>query len=282
MLNFKIRTMKRSNVILAASLLVFATFFAACEKSDETDPIVSITQDDDQATDLYDDVQNEADEITAISGSSKSSADFAMLSGTGTRTIETTFSGDTTIKTITFVDFVNSNSQNGHVKRGVIIIKVLGGPLQEKFERTITFQNFYIDDIKIEGKKQVIKTAEHQYSVTLIAGRLTFPDGTTYTREFTRTRTWVDGYDTPANIWDDTYTIEGTATGINRKGYTYTHTITNPLIVKNTCRWIVEGTIEMVINNQIAILDYGMGDCDNIATITKNGKTYEFRLRGKR
>ncbi len=274
--------MKRTNVIFAASLLVFATIFASCEKTEETNPLVETSMDDDQVTALYDDVLNETDELTTTSQPSKSSAEYAMMTGSGSRTHETTFSGDTMIKTITYVNFINGNSQNGHVKNGVIIVKILGGPLQEQFERTITFQNFFIDDIKIEGKKRIIKTAEHQYSIMLMAGKTTFPDGTTYTRECTRTRTWTEGYNTPANIWDDTYTIEGNATGTNRKGNTYTHTITNPLVIENACRWIVQGTIELTTNGQTATLDYGMGDCDNIATITINGKTTEIRIRTKR
>lgn len=274
--------MKRTNLIFAATLLVFTTFFAACEKTDSTDPMVETSQEDDQVAALYDDVTNEVDDVTMSSTPAKSSGSFELTSGSGTRTVETTYSGDTTIRTITFVNFINGNSMNGHVKNGVIVVKIVGGRLDAKFERTITFQNFTIDDIKIEGKKQIVKTSDYVYSVVLTGGKVTFSDGTTYTREFTHTRTWAEGYDTPTNIWDDIFTVEGTATGVNRKGYTYTHTIVNALVIKNTCRWITEGTIDLTVNDNTATLDYGDGTCDNIGTITINGKTYEVRLRGKR
>lgn len=274
--------MKRTNLIFAAILLVFASFFAACEKTETTDPMVDSSQEDDQVAALYDDVLNEVDDITLGSTAAKSSAEFEMATGSGTRTVVKSFSADTTILTITFANFINGNSENGHVKNGVIIVKVVGGPLQAKFERTATLQNFTIDGIKIEGKKSIVKTAEHKYTVTLTGGKTTFTDGTTYTREFTRTRTWVEGYNTPAIIWDDVFTIEGTATGTNRKGNTYTHTITNPLEIKNSCRWIVEGTIQLVSNGKTAIMDYGMGECDDVATVTINGVTKEIKLKGKR
>lgn len=277
--------MKRTNLILAASLAVFATVFASCEKDDTTtDPMIETSQDDDQVSSLYDDVQNEADEISLSGGGAmKATADFEMYSsGTGSRTVETTFDGDWTIKTITFENFVNGNSGNGRVKNGQIIIRILGGPLQAQFERIVTFNNFTIDGIKIEGEKHITKTAEYQYTVQITGGKVTFTDGRTYTRECNRIRTWAEGYNTPANIWDDTYTITGTSTGVNRKGYAYTHTITTPLVIKNTCRWIVEGTIEMVVNDNTAILDYGNGACDNIATVTVNGVIKEVTLRGKR
>jgi len=111
---------------------------------------------------------------------------------------------------------------------------------------------------------------------------VTFEDGTTYTREFTRVNTWTDGFSTPLDIWDDVFAIEGEATGVNRQGNAYTHTITSALVIKNTCRWIVEGIIELKVKDKVAVLDYGMGECDNDATITINGNVREIKLRGRR
>jgi len=277
--------MKRTNVILAASLIVFAAAFAACQKNETIDPEFDYIQDDDEVSALYDDVENEADEVTATSETqvtSKSSADFAVLSDSGSRTVETTFSGDTTIRTITFENFINGISENGHIKNGTIIVKTLGSPLQTQFEKIITHQNFSINGILIEGERVVTKTADYEYSVVLTGGKVTLTDGTIYTREFTHTRTWVSGFDTPLFIWDDIYTVEGTAYGTNRKGYAYTHTIHDPLVIKNSCRWIVEGSIELIANEETAVLDYGLGECDNLATITKDGNIIEIALKGKR
>lgn len=278
--------MKRTNLIFAASLLVFATFMAACQKSETTDPLVETTQDDDKVTALFDDTQNDVDELTftttPVKAYAESSSEFDGVVDLGSRTDVKTISGDTLIHTITFVNYVNGRSLNGHMKNGVIIVKVIGRPIDAKFERTITLQNFDIDGVKIEGKRQIVKIADYEYTVTLVGGKVTFTDGTTYTHEFTRTRTWVEGYATLGNIWDDVFTVEGVATGTNRKGYAYTHTITNPLVIKNSCRWIVEGTIEMVSNSKTAVLDYGMGECDNQATITVNGNINDITLRHKR
>lgn len=285
MLNLKIKIMKLTNVIFAASLLVFATSFSACQKTEIADPIIDSIQDDDQATALFDNAQNEVDEVIS-SGAAKSSdqqsASYETFSGNGSRTIVKTFSGDTTIRTITFVDFINPNSLNEHVKNGVIVIKVLGGPAQTQFVRITTFENFNIDGIKIEGKRVVTKTADHQFNDVLTGGKVTFTDNTFCTRQYNHTRTWTSGFDTPINIWDDAFTIEGSASGTNRKGKEYSRTIINALVIENACRWIVEGTIEIVADGKTATLDYGMGDCDNIATLTVNGKTYDIQLRTKR
>lgn len=273
--------MKRTSLIIATGLMMMAAIsFTSCEKDDNTDTMASTLEQDDDASAYLDDVQAEVDDLTMISDSK--SADYATFSvaGQGTRTRKTAWEGDWRVDTVTYVDYVNGNSRYERVKNGQIVIRTLGSPLQATFERQVSFVNFNINGNQIEGQKRIVKTSEYQYSVTLQNGKITFTDGTTYTRNSERTRTWAGGYNTPYYIWDDVYTVEGTDTGVNRNGYTYTHQITNALMYQMTCRWIVEGTIEMTVNGDSATLDYGNGDCDNNATVTHNGKSYQIRLRG--
>lgn len=281
MYNLNLTAMKRTNLIFAASLMIMATIsFTSCQKDEETDPIVSTMQQDDEATAYYDDVLTEVDELTMIGDSKSMEYTSLNTEGQGTRTRKTSWDGDWRIDTITYVDYVNGNARFEKVKNGQIVIRTLGNPLAENFERNVTFVNFSINGNLIEGEKNIEKTANYTYTITLQDGKITFTDGTTYTRTFTRTRTWVAGFDTPYYIWDDIHTVAGNAAGVNRNGNTYTHQITNALMIKLNCRWIVEGTIEMTVGDKSATLDYGNGDCDNIATVTINGKTYEVRLRG--
>lgn len=271
--------MKRISIFLLASIIMTAFSFTSCEKAEETSPLVELMEADDEVASFYDDILSEADEITFTDGTPK--AGFVIQTGySGTRTVTTTSSGDTIIHTITFDNFVNENSQSGRVKNGTIVVKVLGRPNLPTFWRQITFVSFTVNDHQVEGLKVIEKTGDYQFTITLANGKITFTDGTTYTREFSRVRTWITGYATPYFVWDDEFNIEGLAWGVNRKGNEYTHTITNPLLAKRNCRWIVQGTIQFVVNNQTAVLDYGDGQCDRIATLTVNGETYNIRLRG--
>lgn len=284
MFNLNFTTMKSTSLIFAASLMIMATIsLTSCQKDEETDPIVNVTEQDDDASAYFDEVLTETDELTLVS-SSKSIDETALNTmGQGSRTRKTTWISNTErIDSITYVNFVNGNSNYERVKNGLMIIHVWGNPLQDQFVREITFKNFTINGNAIEGTKRIEKTAAYSFTVTLQNGKITFTDGTTYTRTCERTRTWADGFATPYNIWDDVYTVEGTATGVNRKGNTYTHQITNALMIKMNCRWIVEGTIEMTVGDKTATFDYGNGDCDNIATVTVNGKSYEVKLMGGR
>ena len=62
----------------------------------------------------------------------------------------------------------------------------------------------------------------------------------------------------------------------------YEKVITKPLVKTDDCKYIVEGTIEYLKDGKtVAVVDYGNGECDNIATKTVDGKTYEFELDKK-
>ncbi len=271
--------MRKFSVLMLASVVML---FASCQKDDEsTDPMVTTMQEDDLATNYYDDVDNEADELTIdqpVRAMATSAMDITTDNG---RTVVTVVNTDNSIKkTITFTNWTNPKGNPNIVKNGKIIINVVGTPLADVFVRTITFENFTINGNLIEGTKVITKTAQYQFSVTCENGKITFTDGKVYTRSFNRTRTWVDGFDTPYNVWDDVFEVTGSASGINRNGYAYTHTITNPLRIERACRFIVSGTIEVSVNEKTMTLDYGAGTCDNLATITINGQTKEVKLRG--
>lgn len=56
--------------------------------------------------------------------------------------------------------------------------------------------------------------------------------------------------------------------------------ITKPLIKLEDCKFIVEGTIEFYKNNELVIIiDFGDGECDDIATKTVDGETTTFSLK---
>lgn len=58
--------------------------------------------------------------------------------------------------------------------------------------------------------------------------------------------------------------------------------ITKPLFSPDDCKYVVEGTIEFRKNGEaVAIIDFGDGSCDNIATKTIDGVTTEFSLDKK-
>ena len=64
---------------------------------------------------------------------------------------------------------------------------------------------------------------------------------------------------------------------------TYTKNILIPLEKIDGCDYVVKGKIEYIKDGAVvATIDFGDGECDDIATKTVDGKKYTFNLRGKR
>ena len=144
----------------------------------------------------------------------------------------------------------------------------------------------------MEGTKTVSNDGRNEnenltFTATLEGGKLTFPakdestEDIVITKDFTKTREWVAGEDT-FNPFDDVYFITGNASGTNFKGKAYSRTIQIPLEWAASCRFIKSGSILLEMEDHDPfILDYGDGECDNEATVTRNGETKTILLRHK-
>ena len=63
---------------------------------------------------------------------------------------------------------------------------------------------------------------------------------------------------------------------------TYTKNILIPLGKIDGCDYVVKGKIEYIKDGTVvATVDYGDGECDDIATKTVDGKKYTYNLGGK-
>lgn len=187
---------------------------------------------------------------------------------------------DTINKVIT-VDFGDGcEDGNGRVRKGKITIEYNLKRLQPGAFRIVTLENFSIDDVQIEGKRTVTNTSldlsdNPTFTVLLEGGKMTFPDETTATREAARVRTWIRA----ANPLQDETTVEGSASGVRRDGIAYSMEILQAIVYKRECRFgrvfiPVSGTKQITSGDNVAIINYGDGDCDNEVTITLNGETF--------
>jgi len=173
----------------------------------------------------------------------------------------------------------------GNTRAGMIKIVLNGRYMEMNSVRTITLIDYYINGIHVEGTKTVTNNGlnENQdlsFSVELTGGKITTPGGIVITREFSHTREWVQGSSTPHNIWDDVYFISGFASGTSYKGETYSRTITNPLEWAASCRFLKSGTIVIEVEGKLPItIDYGNGECDAEATVTRDGNTRTIILK---
>ena len=173
---------------------------------------------------------------------------------------------------------------NGNILRGIIRISFTYEPTAVSHTINYTFDNFYHNAIKFDGNKTFTRTMtaetnSHPIVVMNMDMTATFPDGRVVQRTGTRTREITAGYATPNVLIDNVYQVTGNWSTTFPNSAIQTSTITAPLIVKMSCMAVnkpllVQGVITIVRNTHTATLDYGTGDCDNIATFTINGVPY--------
>ena len=200
--------------------------------------------------------------------------------------------GQTVTKTIDY-GTTGVTLANGNVLKGVIIISFVYDPTATSHTINYTFQNFYHNSIKFDGNKTFTRTMttatatsiSHPIVTMNMDMTATFPDGRVFNRVGSRTREIIAGYDTPNVLADNIYQVTGSWTTTFPNTVEQTSTITTPLEVKMSCAnvnkpLIVQGVITIVRNSHTATLDYGNGDCDNLAVFTINGVSYNIVIGG--
>jgi hypothetical protein len=188
------------------------------------------------------------------------------------------------LKTVT-VDYgtTNCDCNDGKTRRGKIVTTFTGQYIAPGTVITHTPVDYYVNDIKYEGTKTVtnmgLNSNGQPYFNVQIDGSATKTDGEVITYTSSRVRTWVQGYNTLTDRFDDQYEIIGTATGVFSNGGGYSAQTTNPLHVNVGCGFPVSGTLEITPQNKpVRSVDYGQGVCDYAFTVTVNGVTYNFSI----
>ncbi|MFM7233171.1 MAG: hypothetical protein ACKOZM_01185 [Flavobacteriales bacterium] len=169
---------------------------------------------------------------------------------------------------------------DGRTRTGILHITYTGRYREPGTVITITPENYRVNNHLVEGQKTIANmgfNANGQLYYTITAnGTVTEPSNAwTISWSANRTRTWVEGQDTPSRL-DDVYEITGGSTGVNRNGVNYTSTITAPLRAEFTCAWIVSGQVTIEPEDYATrYIDFGNGECNNGFTVTVNGETYQ-------
>lgn len=279
--------MKKVKVVsLIFVAFAFLAFFNACNKAEKILDFGEDTAINDDATDaLFDDAFNEADAFSDANTYKSASVDSCQP----VKTIVVDSTSDNGFPRTITVDFGDTycNAKNGRQRKGKIIITQSAPRYSTGAVRSITFENYYVNDYKIEGTQSVTFNGKDEngfYSWTwkLVGGVVSTPDGLTLTRDAEHTRTLVEGAETRHNRWDDVWEISGSASGVNAKGEAYTRTIDaeNPVVRPASCYFATKGSVTIEREGKSnAILDYGDGTCDDKATIEVDGEIKEISLK---
>ena len=184
----------------------------------------------------------------------------------------------TTFPKTTTIDYQSGVlCEDGITRKGIVTIVSTDWYGQKDSEHTTTFNNYYHEDFKVEGTHYTKNLGVNQnenleYGVTIENGKITTKAGRVINYTENSTRTWIAGYNTPLNIWDDEYLLNGTQSGISSKNIEYSLTIEEALHFVLLPRNIKSGILDIDIGN---INDITINYTNS--TITILGVTYPIR-----
>jgi len=297
---------------LAALVFVSLIVFGSCKKetSADTSQEEFASQASSEADAESDDIFNEVfDNVMGVN------ADVAfggtgvfgqMNPGTTGGTARVTACPDVTITHLSatnpfpvkiIMDFgTGCTGRDGRTRSGKIITEYTKRLIVPGAIATTTFVDYTVDSIKVQGTHTITNQSEpptnvncptHKWKVTVERGKLTKPNGNYIEWSSTKTVAQIEGMCTPFVPLDDIYKISGSSSGKVKRGdllIAWNSEITEPLIKKFTCRWLVKGIIRIARLNLttnspwVAAINYGNGDCDNKAIATINGISHIITL----
>jgi hypothetical protein len=275
------KTMKLvSGYLNVIAFFMLAIAFVSCK--DEGEDLITETEEVEIANESSSSESLSDEELQAIDQELAENPEDGRIAGSGCATV----SWNQEVKTVT-IDFgAGCVGVYGRERSGKIIITYGGDFGDELANRVITFENYFVNEKQITGKielRDFNMNAQGQLTATRKRIDLTvhFPDGHTFTSNGSTTITWIEGAG-DGDRSNDVLSVTGSYEGVSSRGRKITHTILEPVIVKNAC-WAdggfarVDGKTEIKIagvRERTRIVDYGDGTCDDIINVTINGKLF--------
>ena len=190
---------------------------------------------------------------------------------------------DTIAKSITAtIDFGDKNClcKDGKNRRGKIQVKITGNKNIVGSTVVYTAVDYFVNDHGVSGTKTLTVVDDHSFRIVVVNGKVTKANGGIITWNTDRTRTMIAGFDTKDNPSDDVFQVSGTTSGINAAGNAYKFTTLTPIVNARACQWITAGKLKIERAGKLdAVVDYGDGTCDSLATITVANKTFPFVMK---
>lgn len=276
--------MKNIKVIFIALMAIASiTGMNSCNKTDDSvsTPEVSKTTITDYANIITSFASDFDDELISTDDSGLKSASLATCF---TVTVAKNADGAFYPRVWT-VDYLGGTCTlfSGNTKMGKIHVSLSDFWKNAGSLKTVTFEDYYLNGNKMDGTKTILNTGLNEkgnltFAKTVTGASLKYADGSSISWECKKQSELIAGSSTFL-FADDVYSVTGSGSGVNLDKKNYTLTITSPLIYKNGCFYPVSGIVKIEpFGGDAQIIDYGTGECDNLATLTVGGVTTELKL----
>jgi len=272
-------------LLTVAVALFMVTAFSSCRKDGSILEALDhqTTNDETAADNEFDDILKMAEEAI---DSTINAIEFPVSISVGQCAVVT---ADTNTHNIT-IDFGSGCvGYDNRTRSGKINVHYMGYYRDPNSQLTVTFDNFIVNDITIEGTlsyNAVHRDANgHLTIVTNVKnGKLIYNETGRYISwETTKGLTWIAGENT-GDAFDDVYEVTGNSSGVSSVGIGYSANITSPITIKTACwnqyiYYPVSGVKEINPSGfPTRVVDFGDGSCDKEVIITVNHDVYTITL----
>lgn len=170
---------------------------------------------------------------------------------------------------------------NGKVISGIIVIEVSAPKGTDGATRTMSYNNCVINGVSVDGSCGLTFNGDNETTrIVSTSSNVTFvmTDGLVIDRVGNHVREWLAGIDTPTDHSDDELEKTGSINLSSSEGDVWDRTIVSPLLRLGDCDYYVQGVVQITRNETVSVIDFGDGECDNLATLNVGGETIEIEL----
>lgn len=168
---------------------------------------------------------------------------------------------------------------DGRLKQGILMVSFISDYGNSGGKVNLVPNNFKVDGIEYQGILELTNNGNNQFTQVITNGKCVGSNWN-ITYQGTTTTTWLAGSSTPADPSDDIYQVSENSTGTNRNGRSFSVATITPLTKNSNCKWISSGIMDVTPSGLATRrIDFGSGTCDNEASVTINGNTFNFEMQ---
>jgi len=279
------------NLLLLFGTILIAGMMFSCDESLETTLNSDITISEDEvaflkSTEAVDEIINAASFAGHMANSDVKGRFIRFFPYKGfPECAEVTVSSDGFPKEI-IIDYGDDCYTRNDIQiTGIITITLTDTITNEGAVMTVIFDGVTIGDRAIDKEATITNEGMNDDGnwVMSISSLTTISYGDTLviTRDFDEQKEWISGFGTPRCL-DDQYYLTGGGTITVNDEIVFTRTIIEPLYIDRACRYILSGVVEISRDGESLTIDFGDGECDNIAVVTKDGESEVIELNSCR
>jgi len=278
----------KNRVTIILGLLVSVLFFSCENNSNDlvSDELELIT--DDEIISLkFDEIGNE-DIQQPVFGSHKANFRQRILNRWFDRDCVTvTTSGEGYPKEIVIDYGEGCEGRHGVLRTGKIIITMSDDIFNPGAEHIVKFEDVMIGEKSVEMTKTRTNLGQNGEGNWVMESdmvmTITYEDGSSSIRNSNGKNEWLSGFGTEEKE-DDILLRTFSGTVLTSGGAEYSRQTTTPLLIDRSCLYIKSGIILLDRNGTEITIDFGEGDCDEWATVSRDGesKLVDLSKRGKK